>query len=388
MRTSSRILGAAIAAGLGAIGLTGVEGCSSNNSGGSPPADAAADAPTEAAAHDAAADGGSDADATTASDGDAASPDADASAAPDGDAAAPDADAGPVATYVVRFDGGADLPEGLWLTDAGTPLMGLAPLGEIVSVAPDGGAARFAFVGDAGASNSFTLGITQDSTGNVYVGVGVGTTPDAGNVPAPGVYRVPSDGGTATLFSSAGQMKFANGLDFMGTTLFVADSDGFIYAVDPSGTATIWSSDPLLAPDPTACDGGVPLAIGANGIGHDSTNVYVTNTNHGRVVKIPIVADGGAGTAAAIVDSCSFVGADGLTMDPSNGTILIAVNAMNELVRVTTDGGTSVLASGAPLHSPASLVIDTSTGKRRLLFTNATFFGGTGDPGLLTIPLQ
>jgi sugar lactone lactonase YvrE len=182
-------------------------------------------------------------------------------------------------------------------------------------------------------------------------------------------------------------MKFANGLDFIGTQLLVADSDGFVYAVDPAGTASVWSSDMLLAPDPTACDGGVPLAIGANGIGHDATNVYVTNTNHGRVVKIPMAADGGAGAAAAIVDSCDFVGADGLTMDPSNGTMLVAVNAKNELVRVTTAGATTVIASGAPLHSPASLVIDTSTGSRRLLFTNATFFAGTGDPGLHTIPL-
>jgi sugar lactone lactonase YvrE len=371
MRTSSGLLAAAMAAGLGSLGVVALQACSSD-SGGSPSADASADAPSESAAHDGAAEASGDGGGGSDGGGDGG-----------------DAGSLATATYITHLDAGAgQLPEGLWLMDGSTPLMGLAPLATLVTVAPDGGTSPFGTIGAAGtASNSFTLGITQDTAGNVYVGVGVGTTPDAGNVPAPGVYRFAADGGSS-LFASAAGMKFANGLDFIGNQLFVADSDGFVYSIDPSGTPAVWSSDPLLAPDPTACDGGVPLAIGANGIGHDTANVYVTNTNHGRVVKIPIAADGGAGSATAIVDSCDFVGADGLTMDPSNGTILIAVNAKNELVRVTTAGATTVLAAGDPLHSPASLVIDTSTGARRLLFTNATFFAGTGDPGLLAIPLQ
>jgi sugar lactone lactonase YvrE len=283
-------------------------------------------------------------------------------------------------------------PEGLWtLGDAGTPVVGFAPLATLVTVTADGGSRAFGAIGDAGAANTFTLGITSDTTGNVYVGVGAA---GAGPVPSPGIYKFAPGGGAAALFSSATGMNFPNGLDFIGTTLFVADSTGTVYAIDASGHASVWSADSLLAPDMAACDGGIPLAIGANGIVHDANNVYVTNTNHGRIIKIPMAADGGAGVATAIVDDCTLAGADGLVLDTRDNSLLVAVNIQNKIVRVPLggDGGavgqTTTVASGSPLDAPASVIIDSATGARRLLFTNSAFFSGdAGQPGLLALPL-
>ena len=171
-------------------------------------------------------------------------------------------------------------------------------------------------------------------------------------------------------------MNFPNGLTFVGATLYVADSGGAIYAIAPSGAAAAWSSDALLAPNPTACNGMLPAPIGANGVVHDATNLYVTNSNFGRIVKIPIVADGGAGAASVLVEDCALAGADGLTLDTKDNSLIVAVNVQNKIVRVTQSGTISALASGSPLDFPASVVIDSVGDSRRLLFTNAALFFG------------
>ena len=191
-------------------------------------------------------------------------------------------------------------------------------------------------------------------------------------------------------------MNFPNGLDFIGNTLLVADSGGTIYAIDPAGMATVWSADALLQPNLAACDAGPPIALGANGIVHDANNVYVTNTNYGRIVKIPIVNDGGtdggvgtAGVASEIIGNCTYAGADGLVLDTRDNTLIVAVNIQNKIVRVGLDGGATVIASGSPLDAPASVIIDSVDGGRRLLFTNASFFSAAdaGLPGLLQLPI-
>jgi sugar lactone lactonase YvrE len=359
--------------------------------------DAGGDAHAEAATPEAgadASDGGRDA-AGDATDGGGAGDAADAHV---NDAGADASDGGGDATvtpslptFLTHFQRALNQnPEGLWeIGDAGTPLVGLAPLAQLVTVSTDGGVATFGFIGDAGALNTDTLGITTDPAGNVYVGVGATAPADAGIVPAPGVYRFPVDGGAPTLFSSAPSMNFPNGLDFIGTTLFVADSGGTVFAIDPSGTATIWSTDPLLQPNINACDAGPPLSLGANGIVHDSNNVYVTNTNYGRVVKFPMTADGGAGTPSTIVDDCTYAGADGIALDTRDNTLIVAVNIQDKIVRLGVDGGATVIASGSPLDAPASLFIDTTSGGRRLLFTNASFFSpaDAGQPGLLQLAI-
>jgi sugar lactone lactonase YvrE len=303
----------------------------------------------------------------------------------DGSQAATDA---AVPVFLAHFST-SQLPEGIWARgDAGAPVVGLTQLASLVTVSTDGGTEPFGAIVEAGAaSNSNALGIATDPGGNVYVGVGT-LMPDAGVVPVPGVYKFPPTGGSGTLFSSTPAMNFPNGLTFIGTTLYVADSAGVIYTIDPAGTAAVWSSNALLAPNPAACNGMLPAAIGANGVVHDATNLYVTNSNYGRIVKIPIDADGGAGSASALVEDCALVGADGLTLDTKDNSLIVAINIQNKIVRVSQSGTIGVLASGAPLDFPASVVIDSVGGSRRLLITNAALFSGAmGQPGVLALPI-
>jgi sugar lactone lactonase YvrE len=289
--------------------------------------------------------------------------------------------------FLAHFDN-SHLPEGLWkLGDAGPPVVGFTTLGTLATVTPAGGWQPFATVAAAMASNSNTLGITTDANGNVYVGVGSFTT-DAGPIPPPGIYMLAPTGGRGTLFSSAPGMNFPNGLEFVGNTLFVADSGGAIYTVDATGSASMWSADPLLYPEAAACGGAEPGPVGANGIVHDANNVYLTNSNHGWIVEIPILSDGRAGAAMKIVDDCALAGADGLVLDTKDNTLLVAVNVQNKIVRVSMDGSMSTIAAGAPLDFPASVIIDSAGGSRRLLFTNLALASGqAGRPGLLAMPI-
>jgi sugar lactone lactonase YvrE len=243
------------------------------------------------------------------------------------------------------------------------------------------------------AQSSYTLGVITDAAHAVYFAVAAAAAPP--NVPEPGIYKLPAGGGTATLFSAGSAanppMYFPNGLDFIGADLFVADSEGVIYKVDPNGAASVWSSDPLLAPDAAACGGKVPLPIGANGIVHDASNVYVTNTGFGRLIRIPRNGDGSAGAAVVLKEDCAtLVGADGLVIDPVDGSFLIALNVLDQVVRLSSDGSSlTVIASGAPLANPASPILDSAGGRRRLLVTNPAFFTPPdgGAPSLVQIPL-
>jgi sugar lactone lactonase YvrE len=336
--------------------------------------------------------------------------DASVDAAPDGstpDSATTDtgSDAG-VATlgalsFVAQFSESAyQLPEGLWATGAGAPIVSWAPLATLVTgPAADGGAHTVL----GAPSGTLTAGITSDTNGNLYVGVmaastlGDGTTSPSSSTPAPGIYEVPADGGAPSLFSAGANptppMYAANGLVFVGSNLFVADSEGVIYEVAPDGTATAWSNDSSLAQASSsapgcATDAGaiVPLSIGANGIAVDAAhaNLYVTNTDFGRVLKFPITSTG-AGPVSKIVEDCSIAGADGIQV-ASDGSLIVAVNAQNKIVRVTTAGELTVLAEGGALQTPASILIQ----GEQLLITNSTFFyaqpdgGAPPQPGLLT----
>jgi hypothetical protein len=104
-------------------------------------------------------------------------------------------------------------------------------------------------------------------------------------------------------------------------------------------------------------------------------------------VKIPLVAP--AGSVSIVKEDCALAGADGLVRDENDGSFIVALNAQNRIARVRADGAVTVLAEGAPLDTPASILFYRSGGPRRLLITNASFFSAAdaGAPGLLALPV-
>lgn len=315
------------------------------------------------------------------------------------------ADVTVTATTVAKFAPlFGELPEGIAVLrndgGAGTPLVGFAPQGRIVSVLGDGGTAEFASF--AGATGQTTLGMAVDANNNVYVAVA--DTSGGAGVPAAGIYRILASDPTHTpvLFSQPSTLPygFLNGLDFIGTDLFFTDSTGTIFKSDSNGVTNVWLSalsagggPTELAGDEQDCKLGNGFPLGVNGITHDAANIYVVNTDKGTLLKIPRIA-GDAGVGGAIVTvkkDAALCGADGLLLD-KDGSFLVANNKKNKVQRVTAAGVISDYYNGAPLDGPASLWIDTQGTTRRLLVTNSAFGsyntdGGKPVPSLVSLTL-
>jgi len=126
---------------------------------------------------------------------------------------------------------------------------------------------------------------------------------------------------------------------------------------------------------------GVPFNIGANGIALKGSSFYVTNTDKGSIVQIPVMADGSAGTPTVFVapDCANLSGADGLTVDP-DGNFIVAVNHLNKLVRISPTGQVVPLLSAPLLDFPTSSVFV----GRTLYVDNFSFLDGMR-PGLIRV---
>jgi hypothetical protein len=276
---------------------------------------------------------------------------------------------------LAHFDPNAgQLPEGLALRQ-GRTYVSFAPLAQIAAVDAHGAVSTYASLPPAN-GQGFTLGLLFD--GDDLLAAQASFDP---STVKPGIYRIPEGGGNPTApWATHPSMTFPNGLTFdQSGMLWVADSTGVIFRIDRAGHVSEWTHDPLLVGDPSAC--GYPLPIGANGIVVTRDTVWVTSTARGALVRIPIQRDGTAGAAKAVLDDCTWSGADGLVR-ASDGSLLFTVNAKNQIVRFTESAGPSVVDSGAPLDFPASLVAQDD----RLVVSNAAFFSGaSGAPSVVAI---
>ena len=138
-----------------------------------------------------------------------------------------------------------------------------------------------------------------------------------------------------------------------------------MFTVQPNGKVTKWLSDPLLKGDRKFCPPAkLPLDIGANGIAFDKndTSLFVANTDRASIIRVPIMKDGSAGKPELFVgpDCKNLNGADGIILD-KDGSIIVAVNKLNKIARVSMDKKITVLESGGILDFPASVKIDSST---------------------------
>ena len=296
----------------------------------------------------------------------------------------------PAATRVISaFDASkGELPEGLVIR-GGNAFVGYAPTGEIVRVdLAGGGVTPFGSVPKPVPNLGFLTGLEVDSDSSVLAAL-VSFSRDV----QPGIYRVPATGGAATLFAKHADMAFPNGLVWDGAgKLFVTDSAaGAVFAITPTGEAVKWTSDAWLKGDKDYCGRGIGAAfdIGANGIVLRDGAFYVANSDKAAIVKIPILADGTAGTAEPFVspDCEALGGADGLALAP-NGDIVVADNRQDKLVRVTPEGVVHVVSTGAPLDFPASVAFAGSSLVTTSFALNRASTGGQAEPALVALPFR
>jgi sugar lactone lactonase YvrE len=134
--------------------------------------------------------------------------------------------------------------------------------------------------------------------------------------------------------------------------LFVSDSFGSVYKLaHGSSTLTQWNADPMLKP-------AVANGFGANGIVFDSQGMalFVNTNSGGHLLRIPVNADGSAGTAVAITVTPALQTPDGMRLVDATTLILVDGTA-GQLVKIALSGTTATatpIATG--LNGPTSVV--------------------------------
>jgi len=367
----------------------------------------ATDAGTDATTGDAASDAPKDSPSDAQGDGGADAADA-ADAAPT-----------PHVSTVVSFNPATgQLPENV-VIHKGVTYVSFAPSGQIVTVDNLGNVAPFATVPLAAPPGSnFLLGFDFDSSDNIFVAVAAvpSPTPNLAALAAAGVWRIPAggtvDAGTATLIytASGSSLKFANdvAIDPAGANIYITDSnDGAVYKAAISSVAgvinTPWIQDPLIAGDLGGDAGvtctnrpGAGFPVGANDISIEGSVVYVSNTDKGSLVQIPINANGSAGAAANVFQDCQLKGFDGFDHNMTDSSWRAAVNSSNTINRVRVIGGTATvttIASGhPPFDFPDSIIrVPDAAVFETFLVTNGAYFtpADAGQaPSLLKIVIQ
>jgi sugar lactone lactonase YvrE len=236
-------------------------------------------------------------------------------------------------------------------------------------------------------------GLMVTARGDLYVAMAAGVDR--------GVWRV-DRAGQKQLLPGTNLIFFANGLAFDNRgTLYVTESvtaariengrpagPGGIWRIPRGGQAELWMRDDLLAGTGAL---GQPVWIGANGIAYRRGDLYVTNTEKGTLLRIPVQDDGTPGVPEVWelqeVEESPLAGipgfpppmGDGLVLDV-HGNLHVAVLTRSAVVRIDPrDQSQETVAvfkakwpvgppPDAPLDFPASLFFGTGKAERTSLF--------------------
>ena len=206
---------------------------------------------------------------------------------------------------VVHFDfSRGQTPENLALEPDGTADVTFAEAAQVARVSPGGqvrilaqlpepaDGAACPVLGPLLRAPALTVGIVRDHTGSLYVALCTGS-PDQ-----QGIWRV-SPAGSARRIAALPADGIPNGmaLDQRHGFIYVADSLlSVIWRVPiAGGTASAWVRSQQLAPN-----GG----LGANGLKLHDGAVWVSNTQLGTLMRIPIRHDGSAGRSRPPPPAC------------------------------------------------------------------------------------
>ncbi|MFD4599506.1 hypothetical protein ACFWPQ_15915 [Streptomyces sp. NPDC058464] len=212
----------------------------------------------------------------------------------------------------------------------------------VLATLPDENNPRTPLVGSA-----VTHGLARAQDGTLYVNYATGTG-------LTGVWRIPAGGGTPEQIGRLPADGLPDGLalDEKHGVLYAADSAlGTVWRIPASGgTATAWATGTALTGLPSA------TGFGVNGIKVHKDAVWVTNTDRGTLLRIPVGADGSAGPAET--RATGLTGVDDFVFPGHSDLVLAALNPSNEVVLVGPDGGHStVLSVQEGLSNPTSLAV-------------------------------
>lgn len=195
------------------------------------------------------------------------------------------------------------------------------------------------------------MGVAVDERGRVFValnnfGLDYGMLPED---PPSGLLQVTADAAHRVL--TMPEEPYPNGLAVHDGIAYLTDSLGSVWTGPTTGSpadAQSWFSSPLLEPAEV-------MDFGANGIAYRRGAVYVTSYSQGTIVRIPIRADGSAGSAEVVASDPLLVSADGIAFD-RHGRLWAAVNGEFDWdTGSVVVPGSLVMVDGAGHAVPAEL---------------------------------
>jgi hypothetical protein len=272
---------------------------------------------------------------------------------------------------VARFSYSAgQTPEALAIEPNGAADISLSIASQVARVTLHGRVQILAQLPQAGSCPIFNLpittGIVRLADGSLDVLVCDGTADT-------GVWRVAA-GHTPVQIAKLPANSVPNGMALDPRTgyLYIADSTGLVWRVpSQGGTATVWASGPALQP--------VSFA-GANGLFVLGDSVYVSNTDQETIVRFPIRADGTSGPLQTV--ATGLAGVDDFTVLPG-GIILTPLEDASQVVLVTPGGQRVVLLTASDgLSNP----VDVKLGPAGLYVADAAYITQTGGNLLVAGP--
>ncbi|WP_329599655.1 hypothetical protein OIE43_40260 [Streptomyces pseudovenezuelae] len=223
--------------------------------------------------------------------------------------------------------------------------------------------------------NAIVLGIARAHDGTLYVNYATGTSKT-------GIWRIAPDGGEPQQIAKLPANGLPNGLalDEHRGVLYAADSvRGIVWRVPMAGgERTAWATGTPLAPVPSG------TGFGANGIKVHDDAVWVSNTDRGTLLRIPVRRNGSAGPIGTRASGLG--GIDDFAFTSHHGdTVLAAVNGTNQVVVIRPDGTHSVvLTQQDGLSNPTSVAVR----HRTVYVPSASYFATEPDPNLLLAHLN
>ncbi|MFK0150790.1 SMP-30/gluconolactonase/LRE family protein [Streptomyces sp. NPDC090499] len=217
-------------------------------------------------------------------------------------------------------------------------------------------------------SSAVTHGLARAHDGTLYVNYATGTS-------RTGVWRIPAGGGSPEQIAQLPADGLPNGLalDERHGVLYAADSAlGTVWRIPQSGgTPTSWATGAELSGLPSA------TGFGANGVKVHKDAVWVTNTDRGTLLRIPVGADGSAGPTET--RATGLTGVDDFVFPGHSDLVLAALSPSNEVALVAPDGSHgSVLTVQEGLSNPTSLAV-----RGRDVFVASAAYLTQRDPNLL-----
>jgi hypothetical protein len=274
----------------------------------------------------------------------------------------------------------SDFSEGLAFSNRGDLYVGFGFTGDIVKVSRAGQVSLFSNIDPS--DNSITLGLAVDRSGMVYAAVwGFDENTN-------GVWKVWPDG-SASRFAAMPLGTIPN--------FIVIEDNGDVLITDSSapgavwraksnggGDASLWVQTNLLAPSP----GG----FGANGMARFGNQVFVLNYDRGRIVKVPILPNGDAGTPSLFLEDPRLVNSDGITFDV-RGNMYIGRTLPSSLLRVSPEGVIETLVDFPENLPTATNVAFGQGGERKTAYLTIGDIGGAAnvvkvDIGIPGLPIE